>query len=52
MIDTAESPVAVFTINPEFSELVAAVIVTPGRNGEADAITNLREQAWGSTITV
>jgi hypothetical protein len=51
-VDTVESPVAVFTMNPESSELVAAVVVTPGKNGEADAITNLREQERGYTLSV
>jgi hypothetical protein len=51
-IDTTESPVAVFTMNPEFSALVAAVIVTPRRNGEPDEITNLREHVRGATIAV
>jgi len=38
----ADAPVAVFTLHPEFTTPVAAVIVTPSASGEEAEIRDLR----------
>jgi hypothetical protein len=44
-----EPPVAVFAVRPPEQELVSAVIVTAGAEGEEPHITNLRQPTDGDT---
>jgi Tfp pilus assembly protein PilF/glycosyltransferase involved in cell wall biosynthesis len=45
----AEPPTAVFTMHPELTEPLSAVVVTPGRDGQEAGVTDLRNSAEAYT---